>query len=148
LNSAILQEQAVAFVYLLLAVSILIAAIRLIQGRRRPAQRKLDPESGEHFRDHCQKLLETNKLDELIAYARDRIRKRPNQTYAHWYLARALYLQQNWKEALRSFNEVARLDPSWIEDSVTPYVRAIEAKLRPRELPPTPEAPEQQRTLH
>jgi hypothetical protein len=60
----------------------------------------------------------------------------------------ALYLQQHWKEALRSFNEVARLDPSWIEDSVTPYVRAIEAKLRPREMPPTPEAPEQQGTLH
>ena len=137
-----------AFVYLLLAVGILVTAIRLIHARRRPAQPKVDPESGEYFREQSQKLLETNKLDELIAYARDRIKKRPNHTYAHWYLARALYLQQNWKEALRSFNEVARLDPSWLDDSVTPYVRAIEAKLRPREVPPTPEAPEQQRTLH
>ena len=137
-----------AFVYLLLAVGVLVTALRLVRARRRPAQAKIDPESGEYFREQSQKLLETNKLDELIAYARDRIKKRPNHTYAHWYLARALYLQQNWKEALRSFNEVARLDPSWIDDSVTPYVRAIEAKLRPREVPPTPEAPEQQRTLH
>jgi cytochrome c-type biogenesis protein CcmH/NrfG len=138
----------VAFVYLLLAVGILIAAIRLIHARRRPARPKVDPDSTEHFRAHCQKLLETDKLDELIAYARDRIRKRPNHTYAHWYLARALYLQQKWREALRAFSEVARLDPSWVDDSVTPYVRAIEAKLRPREMPPTPETPEQPRTLH
>jgi len=139
----------VAFVYLLLAVSILVAATRLIRARRRPVKAKVDPDSSEHFREQCQKLLETNKLDELIAYARDRIQKRPNHTYAHWYLARALYLQQKWKEALRAFSEVARLDPSWIDDSVTPYVRAIETKLRPREVPPTPESPEQPpRTLH
>jgi cytochrome c-type biogenesis protein CcmH/NrfG len=138
----------VAFVYLLLAMGILIAAIRLIRARRRPARPKVDPDSSEYFREQCQKLLETNKLDELIAYARDRIRKRPNHTYAHWYLARALYLQQKWKEALRAFSEVARLDPSWVDDSVTPYMRAIEAKLRPREIPPAPETPEQPRTLH
>jgi cytochrome c-type biogenesis protein CcmH/NrfG len=144
----LLQEQAVAFVYLLLAVGVLATAIRLLSARRRPAQPKVDTDSSEYFRTHCQKLLETNKLDELIAYARDRIQKRPNHTYAHWYLARALYLQQKWKEALRAFSEVARLDPSWIDDSVTPYVRAIEAKLRPRDVPPTPETPEQPRTLH
>jgi len=145
---AILQERAVAFVYLLLAVGILTTAIRLIHVRRRPAQPKVDADSNEYFRTHCQKLLETNKLDELVAYARDRIQKRPNHTYAHWYLARAFYLQQKWKESLRAFNEVARLDPSWIDDSVTPYVRAIETKLRPREMPPAPEVPEQPRTLH
>jgi protein involved in temperature-dependent protein secretion len=138
----------VAFIYLLLAAGILITAIRLIGARRRPTRPKVDPDSGEYFRTHCQKLLETNKLDELIACARDRIEKRPNHTYAHWYLARALYLQQKWKESLRAFSEVARLDPSWIDDSVTPYVRTIEAKLRPREMPPAPETPEQPRTLH
>jgi len=136
----------VAFLYLAVAAAILVGAIRLILARQRP-QPKIDTESADYFREHSQKLLETNKLDELIAYARDRIKQRPNHTYAHWYLGRALYLQQKWSEALLSFNEVARLDPSWIEDSVTPYVRAIEAKLRPREMPTPPENPEQ-RTLH
>jgi hypothetical protein len=37
---------------------------------------------------------------------------------------------------------------SWIEDSVTPYVRATEAKIKPREMPVASDAPEQQRTLH
>jgi protein involved in temperature-dependent protein secretion len=134
----------VAFLYLAVAAMILIGGIRLVLALRRPEP---DTESGDYFREHCQRLLETNKLDEVIAYARDRIKQRPNHTYAHWYLGRALYLQQKWSEALASFNEVARLDPSWVEDSVTPYVRTIETKLRPREMPATHDQPEQ-RTLH
>lgn len=137
-----------AFLYLALVLAVLIGIVRLAVARRRPQQPQVDTDSAEYFREQCQKLLETNKLDELVVYARERIRKRPNHTYAHWYLARAFYLQQKWIEALRAFNEVARLDPSWIEDSVTPYVRAIEAKIKPREMPVASDAPEQPRTLH
>lgn len=136
-----------AFLYLAFAAIMVIGSIALIRARRRPRSH-IDADSAEYFREQCQRLLETNKLDELVAYARDRIAKRPNHTYAHWYLGRGFYLQQRWTDALRSFNEVARLDPSWIEDSVTPYVRAIEAKLRPRHAPVTSDAAEQPRTLH
>jgi len=138
----------VAFALFIAAAAILGAAVGVMaaQRRRKP---KADTESAEYFREQAQRMLETNKLDELVAYARKRIAIRPNHTYAHWYLARAFYLQQKWIEALRAFNEVARLDPSWIEDSVTPYVRAIEAKIRPKELPVAAEPPEQPpRTLH
>jgi cytochrome c-type biogenesis protein CcmH/NrfG len=138
----------VAFLYLALVLAVLIGIVRLAVARRRPQQPQVDTDSAEYFREQCQKLLETNKLDELVVYTRERIRKRPNHTYAHWYLARAFYLQQKWIEALRAFNEVARLDPSWVEDSVTPYVRAIEAKIKPRDVPVASDAPEQQRTLH
>lgn len=137
-----------AFLYLALMLAVLAGVVWLAVARRRPERTKVDPDSADYFREQCQKLLETNKLDELVTYARERIRKRPNHTYAHWYLARAFYLQQKWIESLRAFNEVSRLDPSWIEDSVTPYVRAIEAKIKPREIPVAPDAPEQQRTLH
>ncbi len=137
-----------AFLYLALVLAVLIGIVRFAVTRRRLQQPPVDTDSAEYFREQCQKLLETNKLDELVAYTRERIRKRPNHTYAHWYLARAFYLQQKWIEALRAFNEVARLDPSWIEDSVTPYVHAIEAKIKPRQMPAQPENPEQQRTLH
>ena len=137
-----------AFLYLAFVAVAILAGALLWRVRRRPLAPKVDTESTEYFREQCQKLLETNKLDELVAYTRERIRKRPNHTYAHWYLARAFYLQQKWIEALRAFNEVSRLDPSWIEDSVTPYVRAIEARIKPREVPVAPDTPEQQRTLH
>jgi cytochrome c-type biogenesis protein CcmH/NrfG len=137
----------VALIYLAFAALMLLCAIVLVRTRRHAAA-PVDTDSAEYFREQCQRLLETNKLDELIAYARERLKARPNHTYAHWYLGRAFYLQQNWRDALRAFNEVERLDPSWIEDSVTPYVRAIESKLRPKEVPVTPETPEQPRTLH
>lgn len=136
-----------AFLYLAFVAILMVGAIALFRRRQR-SEPAIDTESAEYFREQCQRLLETNQLDELIACARERIATRPNHTYAHWYLGRAFYLQQKWTEALRAFNEVARLDPSWIEDSVTPYVRAIEAKLRPREMPVAPGTPEQPRTLH
>ena len=135
------------FLYLAFVAIVVIGGVAFLRTRRRPVP-KVDADSTEYFREQCQKLLETNKLDELVAYSRERIRQRPNHTYAHWYLARAFYLQRKWIEALRAFNEVARLDPSWVEDSVTPYVRAIEAKVKPREMPVSPDTPEQQRTLH
>ena len=135
-----------ALVYLILAAIVVIGGLKLVRAHQRPRM-KPDKDSSEYFREHSQQLLETGKLDELIAYARERIAKRPNHTFAHWYLGRALYLQQKWTEALASFNDVARLDPSWTEDSVTPYVRAIEEKIRPKPMPAIPENPEQ-RTLH
>jgi cytochrome c-type biogenesis protein CcmH/NrfG len=138
----------VAFLYLLMAAIVVVGGVKLIRALQRP-QPTSTPESEprEDFREHSQLLLETGRLEELVAYARDRIAKRPNHTYAHWYLGRALYLQQKWSEALAAFNEVARLDPSWIEDSVTPYVRAIEANLRPKDAPAAPDN-SGQRTLH
>jgi cytochrome c-type biogenesis protein CcmH/NrfG len=138
----------VDYEYALLVAIVLVVAMHTVglYLRRRP---RIDSNSSEYFRDQCQRMLEMNKLDELVAYARKRILQRPKQTNAHWYLARALYLQGKWADALASFNEVARLDPSWLEKSVTPHIRAIEAKLQPKDVPVVSEAPDQPpRTLH
>ena len=125
-----------------------LVAMAYAMGAYRRSKPRIDPDSTEHFRHRSQGLLECNKLDELVSYARERIRKRPNQTNAHWYLARALYLQQRWSEALAAFHEVARLDPSWTEKSVAPHVRAIEARIRPKNVPAPPDTLERERTLH
>jgi cytochrome c-type biogenesis protein CcmH/NrfG len=91
-------------------------------------RRALDKEFGEFFRREGQRLLETAKLDELVTLAREKIRERPNHAYAHWYLARAYYLQENWSGSLAEFKEVARIEPGWIEDHINPFVGAIERK--------------------
>ena len=131
------------FLIIGLGLVAIVAELRVMRLRK-----KAEGSSVDHFRARCQRLLETNKLDELAAFARAQIRQRPNQVTAHWYLARTLYLQQKWAEALAAFNEVARLDPSWIERGVTPHVREIEAKLQQKAMPPAPDAADNPRTLH
>ena len=69
-------------------------------------------------------------IDGLIAFAQERIRQRPNDSHAHWYLARAYYQQESWSEALEEFNKVGRLEPSWINTHVKPYVEAIKRRVR------------------
>ncbi len=80
------------------------------------------------FRDEAKRLFDRDEVDELIHFAKDKLKKRPNHVYAHWYLARAYYVREQWAESLAEFREVARLDPTWIEDHVKPYVSAIERK--------------------
>lgn len=116
----------------LLLVAILVVTImsaglgilRLASGSLKPLLSMWE----DFFRDEARRLLDSNKTDELISFAKDRLSKRPNHVYAHWYLARAYYLQEKWAESLAEFREVARLDPTWIEDHVKPYVSAIERK--------------------
>ena len=137
------------FLIIGLGLVAIVAELRVMRLRKKAEGNPVD-----HFRAQCQRLLETNKLDELAAFARPQIRQRPNQVTAHWYLARAdvteeiVPLQQKWAEALAAFNEVARLDPSWIERGVTPHVREIEAKLQQKAMPPAPDAADNPRTLH
>jgi cytochrome c-type biogenesis protein CcmH/NrfG len=135
-------------VFVLIALATLAAGFGygVYRARRKP-QPKVSVEPADDFRERSQKLLEAGEIDDLVALARARIAAKPNYTYAHWYLGRALYLQQKWIEALHAFNDVARIDPRWVDDSVTPYVRAIETKLRPRDIPIQPEVPTE-RTLH
>jgi cytochrome c-type biogenesis protein CcmH/NrfG len=80
------------------------------------------------FRDEAKRLLDSDEIDELVRHAKGQLAKHPNHVYAHWYLGRAYYLQEKWAEAIEEFREVARIDPSWIDDHVKPYVRAIERK--------------------
>ena len=66
-----------------------------------------------------------------MALAKDTLKKRPNHVHAHWYLGRAYYLKEKWPEALAAFQEVARIDPTWIDEHVNPYIKAIESKMSP-----------------
>jgi cytochrome c-type biogenesis protein CcmH/NrfG len=80
------------------------------------------------FREEAKRLLDGNEVDGVIRLAKAKLVKKPNHVYAHWYLARAYYVQEKWAESLAAFREVERLDPSWIENHVKPYVDEIERK--------------------
>ena len=80
------------------------------------------------FREEAKRLLDGNEVAGVISLAKAKLAKKPNHVYAHWYLARAYYVQEKWAESLAAFREVERLDPSWIENHVKPYVDEIERK--------------------
>ena len=114
-------------VYLIFGFVVVIAiatALRIYYFAKRLAQGQLDDE----FKAEASDLLEKAKLDKLIEITTEKIEERPNHTYAHWYLARAYYLKTEWQRALEEFAVVGRLEPSWKEDYVDPFVQEIQAR--------------------
>lgn len=82
------------------------------------------------FWHDADELLEQDKLDELIEFAKDKISTHPKHTYAHWYLALAYYHKGKWHDAIRAFRKVGELEPTWREAYVDPYVEELELKIK------------------
>ena len=78
------------------------------------------------FAREAEVLLCENKLAELKTLALDRLSEQPNHEYARWYLARALYLAEDYDGAIREFAFLERICPTWKPDHIDPYVREIE----------------------
>jgi hypothetical protein len=81
------------------------------------------------FSREAEPLLHENKLAELKALALDQLKDQPNHEYARWYLARALYLSQDYDGAIREFAFLERICPTWKAEHIEPYLLEIE-KLR------------------
>jgi cytochrome c-type biogenesis protein CcmH/NrfG len=79
------------------------------------------------FRREGLSLLESGRLDELIAECERKLRRRPDHAYAHWYLGRAYYLQERWREARTEFELLRRISPDWAS-SIDPYMEEMDEK--------------------
>ena len=82
------------------------------------------------FEHQAGELLKENKLPELKAFALERLNGHPNHEYARWYLARALYLDEDYEGAIREFAELKRICPSWNSEHIEPFVQEIEKRQR------------------
>jgi cytochrome c-type biogenesis protein CcmH/NrfG len=89
------------------------------------AKRGLRSELDNIFRTEAQGLLERNELEQLVATAPAMLRERPNDANAHWYLARAYYMQERWKTAQEEFEIVRKLQPDWNDGYVEPHLAEI-----------------------
>lgn len=56
--------------------------------------------TAEQFKTTAEDLLEQNKISDLKAHVLERLKTHPNYDYAHWYLARAMYLDGDDEGAL------------------------------------------------
>ena len=81
---------------------------------------------GKKFSREAEALLNEDKLAELKTLALDQLKTQPNHEYARWYLARALYLSQDYDGAIREFAFLERICPTWKAEHIEPYVREIE----------------------
>ena len=91
---------------------------------------RIDETTRSKFSDDASRLFEEDRLDELIKLAEAKIGERPNHTYAHWYLARALFKKGLIHDARREFETVRDLNPPWSVDHVEPYIEELELRIR------------------
>ncbi len=75
-------------------------------------------------------LLEQDNLDQLIRITEERIKGRPKDLHAHWYLGQAYYRKKEWVKALREFDHLYDIVPSWREEHLDPYITDIREKLK------------------
>ena len=66
------------------------------------------------------------KYSDLIEHCNDKLKKEPNYPYAIYWLARCYKEQGNNDEALKLFNKLAELQPSWKSEYADPYIQIIQ----------------------
>ena len=81
--------------------------------------------TGKRFETTADDLLKQDRLSELKAHALEQLATHPNHEYAHWYLARALYLERDYEGARKEFDILEQLCPSWKAEHIDPYLQTI-----------------------
>ena len=76
-------------------------------------------------------LLRENRLPELKTHVQERLKTQPNHEYAHWYLARAFYLEGDHEGASREFVILENLCPSWKADHIEPFLQTMKSQNEP-----------------
>src|SRR5918999_2304706 len=119
-----LQEIKTA-VYILIAILVLgviasflragIAAKGLVRG-------KLD----DIFRDEASHLFDKGAFEELINFCEDKLKSKPHDGHALWYIAKAYYQKGEHLKAKEFFEKVGKAEPSWEKQYVQPYLEKIE----------------------
>lgn len=100
-----------------------LAAVRMYVYIKRYVTSGLD----DLFRTDAVNLLEKGDTTALKSLALDKLKERPNHADAHWYLARAFYLEKEWSAALKEFEATRSLVPNWDVEYIKPYVEEIKA---------------------
>ncbi len=82
------------------------------------------------FRHRAKTLLNRNDLDRVIQLATARIERYPGELFARWYLGQAYYRKKQWHKALREFNYIYEIAPSWRQRFVNPFIHDIREHLK------------------
>ena len=76
------------------------------------------------------RLFDRGKYEELLSLCEKRLRRYPNAVLPVWWKARVSQRLGRHEEAQALFQEVVRLDPSWKENHVLPYLQEQTTDIR------------------
>lgn len=119
-----LQEIKTAL-YVLMAIIILgvIAGfLRAGIAAKNLVKEKLD----DFFRDEANHLFDKGAFDELIRYCEDKLKSKPHNSDALWYVAKAYYQKEDYSKAKEYFEKLVKAEPSWDKQYVQPYLEKID----------------------
>lgn len=118
-----LQDIRIAL-YILTAAVITGVVVNIIRGYfqvKNSLRRELD----KLFSEESEHLFGNGSYDKLIAYCEEKLKEKPNDSYALWYLAKAHYQKNQFRVAKQFFEKLAKTEPSWEEIYVRPYLAKI-----------------------
>jgi len=74
--------------------------------------------------------LENGDVDAVIERSLKDIADKPRHAKARWYLGKAYYEKEMWKEANEQMQIVAQLQPCWQNESTDSYIHEITRRMR------------------
>jgi len=79
------------------------------------------------FTEEAGNYFDEGKIDELLAHCEQKLKNKPNHSYALWYKAKAYYQKGEYAKSIEIFEHLENMEPSWGESHVKPYLKQIEA---------------------
>lgn len=83
----------------------------------------------QRFQREAEGMLQRGAYEMVIAETKRRLESYPSDTYAHYYLAQALFHTDKFHESRRAFEKVAELTPTW-QASVDAWLQRLEERIR------------------
>ena len=118
-----LNEIKVAVYVLLAIVTIGVIAnwVRAWASVKNLAQKELD----DLFTKEAGNYYDEGKFDELLSHCEEKLRSKPNHSYALWYKAKAYYQKHEYEKSKKCFQQLEVTEPSWSVSHVQPFLEKI-----------------------
>ena len=109
----------------LIGIGIFFSAVRAIIISYKTIKNEIE----EAFNNTVSVMYDNGDYDQVIEYCLDHLEKKPKDAYGYWFLGKAYYRKEDYKEALNNFNKTIEISPYWDKEWVEPYREKINAKI-------------------
>lgn len=109
--------------YIILTIFIIGSAIILILGYKL-LHRISNSTKSEKFQYFAQEQMDKGCYEELKTYAQEFLEEKPHHIYAQWYLAKAYFYLEDYENAKKHFEKIAKTELEW-RDNVLPYLEEL-----------------------